>query len=184
MAIATQVNSPTFKDIITVVIKWVAGLVGPISIPFLLGMLPTFRKCGPTAALTSWAAGLFAFWLTNYGLSEVQLQIQIVSPVATSLVLFILIGLLRPEATPERDALLARINSGEDDDGSRGRAADPGAGGRGGAGCRPRWRRGRRDGRDAEAPLSPVRGPRLGGFLHRAGRVRRRARSGGRHARG
>ncbi|MFJ6750670.1 sodium:solute symporter family protein [Streptomyces sp. NPDC091266] len=119
MAIATQVNSPTFKDIITVVIKWVAGLVGPISIPFLFGMLPMFRRSGPTAALTSWAAGLFAFWLTNYGLSEVQLQIQIVAPVATSLVLFILIGLIRPEATPERDALLARINSGDDSDGSR-----------------------------------------------------------------
>ncbi|MEV0368418.1 sodium:solute symporter family protein [Streptomyces sp. NPDC050636] len=117
MAIATQVNSPTFKDIITVVIKWVAGLVGPISIPFLLGMLPVFRKSGPTAALTSWAAGLFAFWLTNYGLSDIQLQIQIVSPVATSLVLFILIGLIKPEATDERDALLARINSGGDGDG-------------------------------------------------------------------
>ncbi|MGW1374796.1 hypothetical protein ACWD6P_11075 [Streptomyces sp. NPDC002446] len=96
MAIATQVNSPTFKDIITVVIKWVAGLVGPISVPFLLGLLRVFRRSGPTAALGSWAAGLFAFWLTNYGLTGVQLQIQIVSPVATSLVLFLLIGLLRP----------------------------------------------------------------------------------------
>ncbi|MEJ8648722.1 sodium:solute symporter family protein [Streptomyces sp. MS1.AVA.3] len=115
MAIATQVNSPTFKDIITIVIKWVAGLVGPISIPFLLGMLRFFRKSGPTAALGSWAAGLFAFWLTNYGLSGVQLQIQIVSPVATSLVLFVLLGLVRPEDTPERDAVLARINS--DDEG-------------------------------------------------------------------
>ncbi|MGP8301187.1 sodium:solute symporter family protein [Streptomyces inhibens] len=116
MAIATQVNSPTFKDIITVVIKWVAGLVGPISIPFLLGMLRTFRKSGPTAALGSWAAGLFAFWLTNYGLSDIQLQIQIVSPVATSLILFILLGFVRPEDTEERDAVLERINSGDDDD--------------------------------------------------------------------
>ena len=41
------------------------------------------------------------------------------APVATSLVLFILIGLIKPEATPERDALLARINSGDDSDGSR-----------------------------------------------------------------
>ncbi|MFG2829901.1 sodium:solute symporter family protein [Streptomyces sp. NPDC048434] len=121
MAIATQVNSPTFKDIITVVIKWVAGLVGPISIPFLLGMLRFFRKSGPTAALGSWAAGLIAFWLTNYGLSDVQLQIQIVSPVATSLVLFLLLGFVRPEDTPERDAVLARINS--DDGGSAGAAS-------------------------------------------------------------
>lgn len=32
MAVATQVNPPTFKDI-TVVIKWVTGLMGPIAIP-------------------------------------------------------------------------------------------------------------------------------------------------------
>ncbi|MFK0264673.1 sodium:solute symporter family protein [Streptomyces angustmyceticus] len=126
MAIATQVNSPTFQDIITVVIKWVAGLVGPISIPFLLGMLRPFRRSGPTAALGSWAAGLLAFWLTNYGLNGVQLQIQIVSPVATSLVLFALLGFVRPEDTPERDAVLARINA--DAGGWDGAAAEAAAG--------------------------------------------------------
>ncbi|MGP3984269.1 sodium:solute symporter family protein [Streptomyces sp. KR80] len=118
MAIATQVNSPTFKDIITVVIKWVAGLMGPIAIPFMLGMLRPLRRSGPTAALVSWAAGLFAFWLTNYGLDGVELQIQIVSPLAISLVLYVLIGFIKPEATPERDAVLARINSDDDDSGA------------------------------------------------------------------
>ncbi|MER7397120.1 sodium:solute symporter family protein [Streptomyces sp. NPDC000151] len=117
MAIATQVDSPAFAGIISVVIKWVAGLVGPISIPFLLGMLPVFRRSGPVAALVSWAAGLFAFWLTNYGVTGLSLQIQIVSPVAVSLVLFMLIGLVKPEDTPERDAVLARINSDGDDEG-------------------------------------------------------------------
>lgn len=53
MALATQINSPTFKDIISVVIKWVAGLMGPIAIPFMLGLLRSFRKSGPTAALVS-----------------------------------------------------------------------------------------------------------------------------------
>ncbi|GGQ04415.1 sodium:solute symporter family protein [Streptomyces roseolilacinus] len=116
MAIATQVNSPAFKDIITVVIKWVAGLMGPIAIPFMLGMLRAFRRSGPTAALVSWAAGLFAFWLTNYGLDGVELQIQIVSPVATSLVLYVLVGFLKPEDTPERDAVLDRINTDAPED--------------------------------------------------------------------
>jgi Na+/proline symporter len=115
MAIATQVNSPTFGDIITVVIKWVAGLMGPIAIPFMLGLLRTFRRSGPTAALVSWAAGLFAFWLTNYGLDGLELQTQIVSPLATSLVLYVLIGFVRPEDTPERDAVLDKLHS---DDGS------------------------------------------------------------------
>jgi Na+/proline symporter len=56
MAIATQVNSAFFGDIITVVIKWVAGLMGPIAIPLMLGLLPWFRKSGPTAALISWGS--------------------------------------------------------------------------------------------------------------------------------
>ncbi|MFC8505704.1 sodium:solute symporter family protein [Streptomyces sp. NPDC057411] len=129
MAVATQVHSPAFKDIITVVIKWVAGLMGPIAIPFMLGLLKTFRKSGPTAALVSWAAGLLAFWLTTYGLDGVELQIQIVSPLATSLVLYVLIGYVKPEATPERDALLDRLGGGDGDQGSDGAAAVPAQGG-------------------------------------------------------
>ncbi|WP_377269845.1 sodium:solute symporter family protein [Peterkaempfera sp. SMS 1(5)a] len=122
MAVATQVNSPALKDIITVVIKWVAGLMGPIAIPLMLGMLPVFRRSGPTAALSSWAAGLFVFWLTNYGLSGQSTQVQIAAPVATSMVLYILIGYLRPEETDDRNALLARIN---DDDAAAAAAPAP-----------------------------------------------------------
>ncbi|UUS31592.1 MULTISPECIES: sodium:solute symporter family protein [Streptomyces] len=129
MGIATQVDSPAFKDIITVVIKWVAGLMGPIAIPFMLGLLRPFRRSGPTAALVSWAAGLFAFWLTNYGLDGVELQIQIVSPVATSLVLYVLLGHLKPEDTPERDAVLDRINTEADGSDTGGPDTEaPGAG--------------------------------------------------------
>ncbi|GGW99870.1 sodium:solute symporter family protein [Streptomyces noursei] len=126
MAIATQVDSPAFKGIISVVITWVAGLVGPVSIPFLLGMVPAFRRSGPVAALVSWAAGLFAFWLTDYGLADVPLQIQIVAPVATSLVLFCVLGPVRPEPSAERDALLARINGGDEGAGAARETAVPG----------------------------------------------------------
>jgi hypothetical protein len=108
------------------VIKWVAGLMGPIAIPFMLGLLPRFRKSGPTAALTSWALGLFSFYLLNYPINDaisggVNLEYQISLPLAVSLVLYIVIGWIKPEDTPERDALLAKINS--DDDGSAGAEA-------------------------------------------------------------
>jgi Na+/proline symporter len=121
MAVATQVNSPTFHDIITVVIKWVAGLMGPIAIPFMLGLLPRFRRSGPTAALSSWALGLLAFYLVNYPIDDavsggVNLEYQIALPLAVSLVLFVVVGWIRPEDTPERDALISAINS--DDDGA------------------------------------------------------------------
>ncbi|MFI9104633.1 sodium:solute symporter family protein [Streptomyces fildesensis] len=131
MAIATQVNSPTFKDIITIVIKWVAGLMGPIAIPFMLGLLRPFRKSGPTAALTSWAMGLLAFYLLNYPVNDaidggVNLEYQISVPLAVSLVLYIVIGFIKPEDTPERDALLEKINTdGGGDGGSAAAAAVP-----------------------------------------------------------
>jgi uncharacterized sodium:solute symporter family permease YidK len=127
MAVATQVNSPAFKDIITVVIKWVAGLMGPIAIPFILGLLRPFRKSGPTAALTSWSCGLLAFFFVNYNLdfsqrTDVKLEYQVSVPMVISLVLYILIGFLKPEDTPERDAIIEKINT--DDDGT-GAAAIP-----------------------------------------------------------
>ncbi|MDF9871822.1 sodium:solute symporter family protein [[Kitasatospora] papulosa] len=126
MALATQINSPTFKDIISVVIKWVAGLMGPIAIPFMLGLLRRFRRSGPTAALTSWAAGLLAFYLTNYNFdgsvkTDVALQYQVALPLAISLVLYVAIGFIKPEDTPERDALIEQINA--DDGGPTGGAA-------------------------------------------------------------
>ena len=101
--------------------------MGPIAIPFMLGLLRRFRKSGPTAALVSWAAGLLAFYLTNYNFdgsvkTTVALQYQVALPLAISLVLYIVIGFLKPEDTPERDALIERINT--DGDGSVGSRRD------------------------------------------------------------
>jgi hypothetical protein len=93
----------------------------------MLGLLPWFRKSGPTAALISWGVGLVTFWLVNYPISwnvdgGVPLQYQVSIPLAVSLVLYVLIGYVKPEDTPERDALIAKINS---DDGGSAAAAVP-----------------------------------------------------------
>ncbi|MEC4015323.1 sodium:solute symporter family protein [Streptomyces sp. H27-D2] len=122
MAVATQVDSDFFGDILTVVIQWVAGLMGPIAIPLMLGLLRPFRRSGPTAALLSWAMGLAAFAVLKYGVDGVELQYQISLPLAVSLVLYILIGFIKPEDTPERDALLASLSTDDDGTGSAGRA--------------------------------------------------------------
>jgi Na+/proline symporter len=128
MAAATQVNSPTFGDIITVVIKWVAGLMGPMAIPMMLGLLRPFRRSGPTAALTGWSCGLFAFWLVNYPIhwnldGGVPLQYQVSIPLAVSLVLYIVVGFIKPEDTPERLAIIEKINTDGDGDGFGGAGA-------------------------------------------------------------
>jgi hypothetical protein len=105
--------------------------MGPIAIPFILGLLRPFRKSGPTAALTSWACGLLAFFLVNYHLdfsqrTDVKLEYQVSLPMAISLVLYILIGFLKPEDTPERDAIIEMINT--DGDGSAAAAVPAPAG--------------------------------------------------------
>lgn len=85
----------------------------------MLGLLRPFRRSGPTAALTSWAAGLLAFWLVNYPINwnvdgGVPLQYQVSIPLAVSLVLYILIGFLKPEDTPERLAIIEKVNTDGD----------------------------------------------------------------------
>lgn len=50
------------------------------------------------------------------------LQYQVSVPLAVPLVLYILTGCLKPEDTPERDALLTRINEGDGDDDGDGTA--------------------------------------------------------------
>lgn len=93
--------------------------MGPIAIPMMLGLLRGFRRSGPTAALTSWSMGLLAFWLVNYPINwsvdgGVPLEYQVSVPLAVSLVLYVLIGYLKPEDTPDRLAVIDRINTDDD----------------------------------------------------------------------
>jgi len=112
MLIATQ--SDALGGVLGIVVAWVAALIGPISIPLLLGMLPRFRRCGPTAALVSWAAGLIVYGVVKYGLTDASDTLTVASPVLTSLVLFTAIGLLKPENTAQTDALVDSLRHDED----------------------------------------------------------------------
>jgi SSS family solute:Na+ symporter len=67
MVLAAEADK--FGGVLGLIITWFGALIGPISIPMLLGMLPAFRRSGSTAAIVSWAAGLGAFGVVNYGLA-------------------------------------------------------------------------------------------------------------------
>src|SRR5690606_21542391 len=64
MVIALAADS--FGGVLGLIVLWFGALVGPIAIPMLLGMLPAFRRCGPSAAVVSWAGGLVVFALVKY----------------------------------------------------------------------------------------------------------------------
>lgn len=111
MAVATQ--APKLGGVLGIVVLWVAALIGPISVPLLLGMLPWFRGSGSRAALISWAGGLIAYAIVYYGLNA-TLAVTVSTPILVSLALFIGLGYLMPERKAGTDAIIDTINSDDD----------------------------------------------------------------------
>jgi len=108
-------NASRFGGVLSLLIIWFGGLVGPISIPMLLGLLPAFRRSGSAAALVSWAVGVGTFFCVKFIFTDVSTATQVAAPVMSSLVLFVVMGWLRraPVRT-EVDALLAALNQDQD----------------------------------------------------------------------
>ncbi|MFC7533864.1 sodium:solute symporter family protein [Actinoplanes sp. GCM10030250] len=107
IAISTEGQGVVLK----IVVDLVAATMGPISIPLMLGLLPWFRRSGPTAAIVSWAAGLGVWVVVKWILEETSQTMVVGVPLVTSLVLYVAIGLLKPERRPERDELIDSLEA-------------------------------------------------------------------------
>ncbi|SDS67133.1 sodium:solute symporter family protein [Actinoplanes derwentensis] len=107
IAISTEGQGVVLK----IVVDLVAATMGPISIPLMLGLLPWFRRSGPTAALVSWAAGLGVWVIVKWILEETSQTMVVGVPLVTSLVLYVVIGLLKPERTARRDELIDSLDT-------------------------------------------------------------------------
>ncbi|WP_020573170.1 sodium:solute symporter family protein [Actinopolymorpha alba] len=131
MGIALAADS--FGGVLGLIILWFGALVGPIAIPMLLGMLPAFRRCGPSAAIASWATGLVVFVLVKYAFADAIARLggnlgptfTVAGPVACALLVFVLTGFVRPWRNQDSDALVAELATdvGPDDTGTRTEAA-------------------------------------------------------------
>ncbi|MBA8823729.1 Na+/proline symporter [Saccharopolyspora lacisalsi] len=111
LSVVIAVNAEALGGVLGIILTWVGALIGPISIPLMLGMLRPFRHIGPTAALTSWAAGLITYGLTKYAWSMSE-AITVASPVLVSMLVFVAVGAIRRDAPPAAteicDALAGR----------------------------------------------------------------------------
>ncbi|WP_078549759.1 sodium:solute symporter family protein [Litchfieldia alkalitelluris] len=95
-------NADHFGGVLGLIISWFGALVGPISIPMLLGLLPRFKHSNSAAAIGSIIAGLITFVVFKYGLSEVAQSISISAPLAISLITYIGMGWLnRNQPVPQ-----------------------------------------------------------------------------------
>jgi SSS family solute:Na+ symporter len=121
LSMGIALTADSFGGVLGLIILWFGALVGPIAIPMLFGMLPAFRRCGPTAALASWATGLIVFVLVKYVfVGEIKAlnpdwttSITVAGPVLCSLAVFIVIGLVAPWRNAEADALIDALESDE-----------------------------------------------------------------------
>ncbi|MEJ2853495.1 MULTISPECIES: sodium:solute symporter family protein [unclassified Saccharothrix] len=122
MTIALTADTKGF--VLKVVIALVAATMGPIAIPLMLGLLPWFKRVGPTAAMSSVVGGL-GTWAVLYVLQQNKVafvtQAVIVSwPLLVSLVLYLVVGLvLRPEPSADRAELVDSLQSDAEPDAVR-----------------------------------------------------------------
>jgi SSS family solute:Na+ symporter len=86
-------NYQRFGGVLGLIVNWFAALLGPTAMPLLLGLLPSFRKCGPKAAIASILAGVLTFIITK-GMNTNSLAIAVGLPTIISVVVFIIVGLL------------------------------------------------------------------------------------------
>jgi Na+/proline symporter len=109
------IEADHFGGVLGIIVGMVAAVMGPISIPMLLGLLPAFRRCGPRAALASWALGLGGYFFVKYGLDGASQTTVVVTPLVTSLVVYMVLGLVLPEPNAEADAVVAAVSGGPED---------------------------------------------------------------------
>ena len=68
-------------------------MIGPVSIPMMLGLLPAFNRMDHRAALLSIGAGFLTFVMTKFIL-DFPLAAEIGSPVVVTFVVYCVTGLL------------------------------------------------------------------------------------------
>lgn len=83
MTLLLALEAERFGGVLGLLISWFAALVGPVSIPMLLGLLPAFRHANAVIAIGSLAAGLIAFIMTTYAFDASQ-AVRVMTPIVTS----------------------------------------------------------------------------------------------------
>lgn len=121
LSMGIALASDSFGGVLGLLILWFGALVGPVAVPMLFGLLPFFRRSGSSAALISTALGLIMFaanryilddWIPTLGVNADAFTVS--TPVLVTIISFTLIGFIKPENTPETDALIDSLS--EDDD--------------------------------------------------------------------
>ena len=110
LSMIIAIKSDSFGGVIGLILTWFGALIGPISIPMLLGLLPAFKRSGPTAAIVSWAVGIIAFGVIKYGING-SVAATVAVPVVISAILYIGLGFVSPQPASRVNDLVASLDS-------------------------------------------------------------------------
>jgi len=102
LTIVIALNAESFGGVLGLIISWFAALIGPISIPMMLGLLPAFRRMDHRAALLSIGAGFLTFVLAKFVL-DLSLAAEIGSPVVVTFIVYCLTGLLIGKVSEQKE---------------------------------------------------------------------------------
>lgn len=80
-----------FGGVLGLIVTWFGALLGPIAVPLLFGLIPTFRSCGPLAAISSVAAGLITFSITKM-LTMESMALEVGLPVIITMIVYSFYG--------------------------------------------------------------------------------------------
>ncbi len=103
-------KSESFGGVIGLIISWFSALIGPTSVPMILGLLPVFRYSDSRAALISIVAGLATFIIMKSTSMEVTLAGEIATPFLVSLFIFVGWGFVFGKVKPEVENMLNSLN--------------------------------------------------------------------------
>lgn len=100
LTIVTALNAGYFGGVFGLIISWFAALLGPISIPMILGLLPIFKMSDGRVAIISIVGGLLTFiMLKVFPVSSLALEIG--SPTIVSFLLFTCLGVFNGSDVPK-----------------------------------------------------------------------------------
>ena len=106
--LVVALNYEHLGGVLGLIVNWFGALLGPTSMPLLLGLLPVFRKCGPKAAIASIIAGVLTFIITKR-IATHSLAIDVGLPTLVSAVVFIAVGLATKAVPAKVKDLLAAL---------------------------------------------------------------------------
>ena len=110
LTIVVAFQADTFGGVIGLIITWFAALLGPISIPMILGLLPVFKHSDSKAALFSIFGGLIAFAYIKLFVVT-TLEVELATPLITSFIIFVGYALIFKKPVSEKvDNLLSSLN--------------------------------------------------------------------------